>query len=253
MKISAVIITFNEEINIGRCLESLRDVADEIIVVDSFSTDNTKTICADFGVKFLEHAFEGHIQQKNWAWQQASHEYVLSLDADEALDATLTSEILRVKSRPKHRTYKMNRLTNYCGKWIRHGSWYPDRKLRLARKDAAIWAGENPHDKLTPLDGKKAHRLKGDILHYSYYSVDQHIEQQQKFSSIAAQAMFNRGKKAPLFKLFVNPMASIIKDLFIRQGFLDGWSGFVIAYISAKSVFWKYSKLRQLYKTGKLA
>ncbi len=250
MQISAVIITFNEEVNIKRCLQSLQGVADEIIVVDSFSTDATEQICKEYNVTFLTHVFEGHIQQKNWAWRQASHDWVLSLDADEALSFELKKSILEEKENPSSKTYKMNRLTNYCGSWIKHGSWYPDRKLRFAKKDAVVWAGDNPHDKLTPIKKHKAKKLSGDILHYSYYSIDQHIAQQQKFSTIAAQAMYATRKKAPLYKLIVNPIASVTKDLIINQGFLDGVSGFKVAFISAKSVYWKYSKLRELWKLG---
>ena len=247
MKISAVIITYNEEVNIKRCLESLQGIADEIIVVDSFSTDKTEEICKQFDTRFISHEFEGHKEQKNWAWQQARFDYVLSLDADEALDADLKNSILQVKMNPSFSTYKMNRLTNYCGTWIRHGSWYPDTKLRLAKKNSVIWAGENPHDKLTPLNNEKPVHLKGNILHYSYYTIAQHIAQQEKFSTIASQAMFERGKKAPLYKLVLNPVASVIKDIIIRQGFLDGKSGFTVAKISAKSVYWKYRKLRDLW------
>ena len=248
MQVSAVIITYNEEVNIERCLDSLQGIADEIIVVDSFSTDKTEELCKRFNVQFIRHKFEGHVEQKNWAWQQAKFEFVLSLDADEALDEVLKSSILEVKKNATSSTYKMNRLTNYCGTWIKHGSWYPDTKLRLAKKDSVVWAGDNPHDKLTPIGKEKTVHLKGDILHYSYYTISQHIAQQEKFSSIASQAMYNRGKKAPLYKLILNPAASVIKDIIIRKGYLDGKSGFTVAKISAKSVYWKYKKLRDLWE-----
>lgn len=250
MKISAAIITFNEERNIRRCLESLEGVADEVIVIDSFSSDATKSICQEFDVTFLENPFKGHIQQKNFALGLCSHDYVLSLDADESLDEVLKKSILEVKKKPKHKYYKMNRLTNYCGDWIKHGSWYPDTKLRLARKDLVIWGGENPHDKLMPLKKGKVKHLAGDILHYSYYSVEEHLIQQEKFSTIAAEEMYNRGKKAPWYKLVANPVASVIKDLILNKGFLDGKSGFKVAEISAKSVFWKYKKLRDMWETN---
>lgn len=246
-KLSVVIITFNEEKNIQRCLDSVRSIADEIIVVDSYSTDSTEKICKKYDIQFIQHPFEGHIQQKNYALACANNPLVLSLDADEALSDELKSNIEKVKEHSKFEAFTMNRLTNYCGKWIHHGSWYPDTKLRLAYKDKVIWGGENPHDKLIYSGSKKKH-LKGDILHYSYYSIQGHIEQQEKFSTIAAEAMFSRGKKAPFYKLILNPLASFIKDIFIRFGFLDGKSGITIAIISAKSVYWKYSKLRKLNK-----
>jgi len=246
-KLSVVIITFNEERNIKRCLDSINDIADEIIIVDSFSTDRTEQICNDYNLRFIQHPFEGHIQQKNYALDLATHDLVLSLDADEALSVELKNRIIAVKKNTEYDGYTMNRMTNYCGKWIRHGTWYPDTKLRLAKKKAVHWGGENPHDKLI-INNDKVQHLKGDILHYSYYSIEGHLQQQQKFSSIAAKAMFQRGKKAPFYKLFLNPLASWVKDILFRFGFLDGKSGFIIAKISANSVYWKYRKLRDLWK-----
>jgi glycosyltransferase involved in cell wall biosynthesis len=248
IKLSVVIITFNEEVNIERCLRSVMNIADEIVVVDSFSTDKTESICKEYKVHFSQNKFEGHIEQKNWALAKSKYDYILSLDADEAVSSELEKSILEVKANWTHDTYKMNRLTNYCGDWIKHGSWYPDTKLRLARKASVKWGGDNPHDKLERLTSGKTHHLKGDILHYSYYSVQEHIAQQERFSSIAAKALFDRGKKAPLYKLVLNPVASVIKDIIIRKGYLDGESGFKVAQISAKSVFWKYKKLRNLWK-----
>jgi glycosyltransferase involved in cell wall biosynthesis len=247
IKLSVIIITFNEEVNIERCLRSVKNIADEVIVVDSFSTDKTEEICQRFGVTFIQNKFEGHIEQKNWALGQANFDYVLSLDADEAVSEQLEKSILQVKSNWKFNTYKMNRLTNYCGDWIKHGSWYPDTKLRLAKGDSVSWGGHNPHDKLIAVNKEKATHLKGDILHYSYYSVDEHIAQQERFSTIAAQALYNRGKRAPWYKMYVNPMASLFKDIVVRSGYLDGVAGFKVAQISAISVYWKYKKLRQLW------
>ncbi len=147
VRISAVIITFNEERNIGRCLESLVGVADEIVVVDSYSTDRTEEICKSFDAKFIRHRFFGHIEQKNWAILQASSPYILSLDADETLSDELRKSILQVKKDWTHDGYNFNRLTNYCGKWIRHTSWYPARKLRLWDSRKGHWGGYNPHDR----------------------------------------------------------------------------------------------------------
>ena len=124
VQISAIIITFNEEKNIERCILSVQKVADEILVVDSFSKDKTRAICEKYGVRFLEHVFEGHIQQKNWAKSQAQFDYILSLDADEALDEKLTESILKVKHNWTSSAHKMNRMTNYCGQWVKHTSWY---------------------------------------------------------------------------------------------------------------------------------
>ncbi|MBC7861961.1 MAG: glycosyltransferase family 2 protein, partial [Bacteroidia bacterium] len=248
-KISAVIISFNEEANIGRCIDSLLPVADEIVVVDSFSTDRTEEICMELGAKFVQHKFEGHIEQKNWAITQAGFPFVLSLDADEALDETLRNSIREVKKTGTKDGYYMNRLTNYCGHWVKHCGWYPDKKLRLWNSAKGKWGGINPHDKFDLFEGDKntAH-LEGNILHYSYYSVEDHYKQVNYFTDIASKAFFKDGKKAPAFKLILNPTAKFIDHYFLKLGFLDGKAGYLISKISAYATWLKYKKLRALYK-----
>ena len=147
LPLSAVIITKNEEKNIARCLDSLSNIADEIVVVDSYSTDKTEEICLNYNVRFIKHHFEGHIEQKNYALSQTTYQHVISLDADEALDEVMQNSILEVKKEWSFDGYSMNRLTNYCGKWIWYGNWYPDTKLRLWDKSKGQWGGLNPHDK----------------------------------------------------------------------------------------------------------
>lgn len=226
---------------------SVKEVADEIVVLDSFSTDQTQAICAKYGVKFFQHAFDGHIQQKNRAITYASYPHVLSLDADEALDGTLKKSILAVKNDFQKDGYYMNRLTNYCGHWVRHCGWYPDEKLRLWDSRKGHWTGVNPHDKYELFEeDKNTGHLEGDILHYSYYSVEDHYKQVEYFTSIASKAYFEKGKKAPIYKLIVNPVAKFIDHYFLHLGFLDGKAGYLISRISAYAAYLKYKKLRQL-------
>ncbi len=247
IKLSVVIITFNEEKNIERCLLSVKDVADEIVVLDSFSTDETQNICAKYGVKFYQHAFDGHIQQKNRAVTFASHPHVLSLDADEALDKTLSGSIIKVKENFNKDGYYMNRLTNYCGHWVKHCGWYPDQKLRLWDCRKGQWTGINPHDKYELAGGdKNTGHLMGDILHYSYYTVEDHYRQVEYFTGISAKAYFEKGKRSSLFKLIVNPVAKFIDHYFLKLGFLDGRAGYLISRISAYATYLKYKKLRNL-------
>jgi len=248
--ISAVIITFNEERNIARCLESLKDIVDDIVVVDSFSKDKTKEICESYGVRFVEHIFEGHIEQKNWAITQAKYPHILSLDADETLNETLKKSILTVKENWQADGFTMNRLTNYCGHWIHHCGWYPDTKLRLWDSRKGSWGGTNPHDKFELHDeNSKIIHLKGDILHYSYYSLSDHYKQVEYFTTILAKAQYEKGKKAPLITLILSPVVKFIKDFFIKKGFLDGRIGFRICRISAFATYTKYKKLRTLIHT----
>jgi glycosyltransferase involved in cell wall biosynthesis len=248
VKLSVVIITYNEEKNIERCILSVKEIADDIVVVDSFSTDRTEEICLGHGVRFLKHSFEGYIEQKNWAKEQAMYDFVLSLDADEALSDELRDSISKVDSNPSAEGYYFNRLTNYCGQWIRHCGWYPDRKLRLWDRRRGSWQGVNPHDEFFLDEGCRKQYLKGDLLHYSFYTVDQHIAQINKFSSIKAQGMFERGIKPGLLRMWVSPGFKFFRDYFLKLGFLDGYFGYLVCRNSAYSTFLKYAKLKSLYK-----
>lgn len=249
--VSAVILTLNEEHNIGRCIDSVMGVAEEILVVDSFSTDRTAEICREKGARFIQHKFPGYIEQKNYALAQATFPHVLSLDADEALSDALRNSILKVKEKWDKDGYSMNRLTNYCGKWIRHGSWYPDVKLRLFDKRKAQWGGINPHDIVILSAGSAAAHIKGDILHYSYYSISEHIKQIDHFSGISARALYDKGVKSSLFHLVVRPPFRFFRDYFIKLGFLDGFYGLVVCCNTAHSTFLKYAKLRQMERDSK--
>jgi glycosyltransferase involved in cell wall biosynthesis len=252
IKLSVVIITFNEEKNIARCLASVKNIADDIAVVDSFSKDRTKEICLASGARFIEHAFEGHIQQKNWAITQALYPHVLSLDADEALDDELQRSVAQAKQNWQHAGYYMNRLTNYCGHWVRHCGWYPDKKLRLWDSTKGEWRGINPHDKYEVFEGDKATGyLKGNILHYSFYTVESHLKQIEYFTDISAKALFEKGYKPTFMKLHISPIATFIGGYFLKFGFLDGKYGFGICKNSAWATKLKYQKLQALYQAKK--
>lgn len=245
--ISAVIITFNEERNILRCLNSIREVADEIVVLDSGSNDKTKEICLQAGVKFFVHPFDGHIEQKNRAIRFAAFPHILSLDADEALSPELSLAILETKKSFTRQGYFMNRLTNYCGQWIRHSGWYPDRKLRLWDSRKGQWGGMNPHDKFELFEGDRdCGFLKGDILHYSYYSKEEHIKQVRYFGEVGAKAYFHSGKKSDFFKLWFNPAFKFFRNYFLKAGFLDGRNGFRICRFAALETYLKYLHLKNL-------
>lgn len=242
--LSAVIITYNEERNIARCLDSLQGIADEIVVLDSFSTDRTPEICRAYGVRWEQHVFDGHIQQKNRALALAAHDFVLSLDADEALSPALRTSIERVKQLATPADgYEMNRLTNYCGQWIRHSGWYPDRKLRLVDRRKARWGGRNPHDKMETAAGAKVERLTGDLWHYSYYTVEEHVLRARKYAEISAQAMKEAGKKGYWYHLALNPALKWVRNYLFKLGFLDGKNGWVICRISAWETYLKYKIL----------
>lgn len=250
IRLSAVIITFNEEKNIRRCLQSLTEVADEIVVVDSFSKDATESICKEFGVRFVVHHFEGHIQQKTYAMGLAANDWILSLDADEALSDQLKASILGIKNGPAHHGYRMNRLTNYCGHWVRHCGWYPDTKLRLVNRKHAEWKGVNPHDRLELTGSNVGGFLQGDLLHYSYYTREDHLKQIEYFGDIASRELYQRGKRISLVEITVKVTAQFIKSYLLHTGFLDGRTGFTVSRLSAYATYRKYMKLRDLQRSS---
>jgi ADP-heptose:LPS heptosyltransferase len=246
--LSVVIITWNEEKNIERCIRSVQGLADEVVVVDSFSTDRTPELCMALGVRFEQHAFEGYIEQKNYALSRCSYNWVLALDADETLSLALHQSILAEKQKGFAADgYTMNRLTNYMGKWVRHSGWYPDRKLRLFDRTKARWGGLNPHDKVVFDQNATIAHIQGDLLHYSYTKPEDHSFQIEHFSSIGAQAYFQDGRNAGLFTLWFSPVVKFVRDYFIKLGFMDGKTGWQIARFSALATWLKYLKLRYLH------
>ena len=245
--LSVVVITYNEEEKIGRCLESVQQLADEIVIVDSCSTDRTEEIVRRYNVKFISQPFLGYIGQKNFAIANASNDMVLSLDADEAIDEKLRASILAVKQQDFPADgYTMNRLSNFANKWIRRGSWYPDVKLRLFNRTRCRFGGTNPHDRIIEEPGFRKVHLKGDIEHYSYKSFEEYITQLNRFTTIQAAAMYESGKRASFLNLWLNPLAAFIGGYFIKGGFLDGSVGLIIHATVAYQTFAKYAKLRQL-------
>jgi len=243
--LSVVIITFNEEKNIGRCIDSVLRVANEVTVLDSNSTDNTVSIARLKGAIVYSKPFEGYIEMKNDALALAKYDLILSLDADETIDKRLEASILSVKENADRHGYTMNRCTNYCGKFIRYGLWYPDVKLRLFNRKFVRWGGDNPHDKAEFVSNKSVRHLSGDILHYSFNTLEEHISQNNKLSTISAESLFKKGKKTYWFNIIFNPVWAFINGYFLRFGFLDGYYGYIIAVNVSHFTFLKYIKLYQ--------
>ncbi len=245
-KLTVVILTYNEERNIKRCLDSILSLADEIIVVDSNSTDSTPEICRSYDVRFFQHPFEGYIEQKNFATRLVSYELILSLDADEAVSETLRESILEVK---KHRScdgYTMNRLTNYCGKWIHHSGWYPDIKLRLVDRRSGRWGGMNPHDRFEMNPKGSIQHLEGDLFHFSYYTFDEHRKQIRKFADISANALYENGVRSGWAKIVYKPIARFLRCYVVKAGFRDGAEGWTIARMTAWASYLRYTMLYNL-------
>lgn len=247
-ELSVAIMTLNEERKIERCLKSVSEVADEILVVDSFSTDRTEEICKKYGARFIQHKFEGYIEQRKYCIENATYDFVLCIDADEELSKELIVSILKVKSRWEQDGYEMNRLNSFCGRWIRHSGWYPDRKLRLFDRRKMSVKGKNPHDEIVMNATHSKGHLAGDLLHYTYDTVEDQIRQINRFTEIQAKEKFQQGKKACFLEIIFSPPFKFIRHYFFKLGFLDGYFGYLICRNMAHSTFLKHAKLMALWK-----
>ena len=249
INISVAIITFNEEKNIKRCIESV-DFCDEIVVVDSLSSDNTCQIAKDLGAKVIDQKFLGHIAQKQLAVDNCTNDWVLSLDADEELSLQLQEEIKELIQQPlKCDAYIMPRVSFHLGRWIRHGGWYPDAKIRLFDKNKAYWGGYNPHDKVivNGIVGK----LKGDLQHYVFKDLKHNIDTNNAYSTIMAEDLDRNGKNFSYLKLLLKPLGKFLEVYIYKKGFLDGIPGFIIAVGAAYSMFLKFAKLWEIQNKRK--
>ncbi len=248
IKISVAIITYNEEKNIKRCIDSISIFANEIIIVDSLSTDNTCAIAKQLGAKIIQQKFLGHIAQKQLALDNCTNEWILSLDADEEISTKLQKNIIvLLQNKLKFDAYSMNRLSFHLGKWIKHGGWYPDAKIRLFNKNQAYWGGYNPHDKVI-INGKVGH-INGDLLHYVFKNLKHNVDANNSYSSIMAYDLHKKGVKFSFLKLYFKPIGKFLETYIYKRGFLDGLPGFIIAVGAAYSMFLKFAKLLELEST----
>ncbi len=244
MKISATIITFNEERNIARVIESLR-CCDEILVLDSGSNDRTVEIATKHGARVEEASWHGYAAQKNIAAELASNDWILSLDADESLSEALEAEIWHIKKTgPKCDGYTVPRLAQYLGKWILHSGWYPDRKVRLFNRKKAHWVGDFVHESVK-VDGHVG-RLESNLLHFTCDSLSEHLRSMDAYTTLAAQELVTMRKDAGIIQLLFDPPWTFVRTYFLKLGFLDGVEGLTIAYMAGLYNFVKYSKARYM-------
>jgi glycosyltransferase involved in cell wall biosynthesis len=244
MKISAAIITLNEERNIARAIESLR-CCDEIVVIDSGSTDRTIELAQNHGARVVETVWRGYAAQKNFAAEVCENDWVLSIDADEALSEALEGEIWQLKKNgPSHDGYTMPRLAQYLGRWILHSGWYPDRKVRLFHRKKAKWVGDYVHESVT-VQGSIGH-LETNLLHYTCSSLSEHLKTMDRYTTLAAEQIVSQRKKVGWRNMAIDPTWTFLKTYLIQRGFLDGPEGLAIAYMAAIYTFLKYAKARNM-------
>ena len=233
MKISAVIITFNEEDRLPDALASLQGIADEIVVVDSYSTDRTMEIAQQVRATIYQNRFEDYGQQKNFALKKAAHAWILNLDADERVSPRLKKSIMELKEKERPGSvaaFAIKRKTHYLGRWIRHSGWYPDRKIRLFKKNTATWKGRI-HERLE-VTGAVA-SLPGEILHFTYRDIGDQVRRLERYSAFLAEELISQKKKCLILRLLVLPPVTFFRHYVWRLGFLDGFAGMVIATVSS--------------------
>jgi len=242
VKISATIITYNEERNVSRAIESLR-CADEILVLDSGSNDRTVEIAEKLGARVIEGQWPGYANQKNLAAEKATHDWILSLDADESLSEALEGEIWRLKKNgPQFDAYTMPRLAQYLGRWIRHSGWYPDRKVRLYDRRKGRWEGDFVHESVK-VDGRLGH-LNSNLLHFTCNSLSEHLKTMDRYTTLAAEQLLATGQTASWGRLVLEPPWTFFETYVLKLGFLDGVEGLAIANMAALYNFVKYAKAR---------
>ena len=249
--VSAFVICMNEERNIRCCLESIK-WCDEIVIVDSGSTDETLSICREYTDRIFERNWPGFVEQKRFALGQCTHDWVLNIDADEEVSFELRDELLEVlsadlKQQVDYSGYQLLRVVFYLNRWWRKGGWFPEFRLRFFRRKATSWGGEDPHEKA--LVSGKVTRLRGELRHYTYADMSQHARSLNLLSSVAAASMHSRGETSTLVQMLLNPLFRFFKFYVLKKGFLEGLPGLIVAFLEGHYVFLKYVKLWELERT----
>lgn len=249
--ISVVIITYNEEKMLAQCLESVQQIADEIIIVDSESTDKTTAIAQQFGARVVTQSFLGYGAQKNFANDLATASWILSVDADECLSPHLIQELLAWKKldQVENIAYRIPRLNQYLGRFMKHGGWYPDAKVRLFKKNVGYWSADQVHEVwVSQVEDGAMGLFKGDLLHYTFLTVKQHLEKIEKYTELAAHSAVCKGKQVGLLKAIIGPKWTFLHRYFIRLGFLDSYEGYLLCKMASFEKWLKYHKIRKYHK-----
>jgi glycosyltransferase involved in cell wall biosynthesis len=242
-KLTVTVITKNEAADIGAALDSVK-WADEIIVVDAESSDETTRIARAVTDRVIVRPWPGYVEQKNFAAAQASYDWILSLDADERVTPPLAEEIRAALTNPAHAAYRMPRVTWHLGRWIRSTDWYPDHQLRLYDRRCGRWTGKYVHEAVT-VEGSLG-ELHGELQHFAYRDIADHLETIDRYTTYAARQMHEGGRRAGLLRLAGHPPLAFLRNYIARGGFRDGIPGFIVSSMNAYYVFLKFAKLREL-------
>ncbi len=246
MNLTAVVIAKNEAHQIERCLRALQQVANEIVLVDSGSTDNTAVLARLLGANVVEYNWQGYAQNKNYGNALAQSDWIISVDADEVLSEELIQSIQQLQM-SDNEVYALDRMNNYCGTWVKHSGWYPDWKPRIFNRKQVQWQGDFVHETLAIPSRCKVIKLKGKLWHYSYNSREDHLRKINHYTTLSAKALFQKGKKSSFLHIWIYPLVRFFKTFFLKLGFLDGKTGWYISQYNTYMIHLKYKKLKQLH------
>lgn len=247
--LSVVVITRNEAENLRASLPPLAALSDDIVVIDSFSTDETVALCRQAGATVVQREWKGYSAAKNFGNGIARNNWILSIDADEVISDELAESIKKLKLK-EGEVYELDRITNYCGAWIRHSGWYPDWKVRIFNRKEIAWEGDYVHERLKLPPGTRTVRLRGKLCHYSYRTSQDHLDRMARYAELSAAEMHARGKRATPAKRFLSPVFRFIRTYIVKRGILDGRNGWIISLRNARMVRARYARLRALNMEG---
>ncbi len=240
-------MTYNEESNIERCLKSVEGIGDEIVILDSYSTDGTIEIARKMGARIEQYPFDSYVNQKTRLIQLAAYDWVLTIDADEYLSPELKSSILLANADSKYDGFISNRRNKIGDTWVNHGNWYPDKKIRFFDRRKISITGKDPHDAMQPLAHARIGHLKGDLMHHADKNISSRYQTIERHSTRAAEALYTAGKKGRFWRMLFKPLARFLVAYLIRLGFLDGYYGWIIARSEAQYVWLREAKLWELW------
>jgi len=251
IKLSTVIMCMNEEDKIARCIQSVQDISDEVLIVDSYSTDRTVEIAEQLGARIETRAFQGYIEQRALSVSLASNDWVLALDADEFLSPELINEIKEILFKPEADVYYLNRSNAINNYFLKHGSWFPHRIIRLFDRSKVSFSGNPPHDRIYPITNSKSKKLKSLLLHHCNEDIHDRIITVNRHSSIAARHRFEKGIKTNYLRILFKPSWKFFVEYILRLGFLDGFYGYLMAKTTAHYIYYRESKLMEHWREKK--
>ena len=249
--LSSVIIASNEAENLRRCLPQLARISDDVVVVDACSTDETDSVCREMGVRLIKRKWQGYSSAKNFGNSLAAHDWIISTDADEILSNQLVQSISAIRPTLGF-VYALDRITSFCGVWIRHSGWYPDWNIRIFNRNNSRWEGKHVHERLVIPQNTRVVRLEGKLFHYSYKTHEDYVKRRELYAELSARDLYDRGVRLSISRRRIHPTLRFLRTYLLKRGFLDGRNGLVISLGEAQMIRTRYRKLAELRRGARI-